>query len=139
MLRQLPQSKTVITKEAVQPIVPWGSWLRSSAGRAGPSGGYQAESLPWNRHIRRMRKAWEVVVHFFSGDGKTWNELGSEDREVLCVDLALHRCHDLLSDQASDLMELCGTGTLQVLHAARYQDCDTARTSLEKERGSGAL
>ena len=65
--------------------------------------------MPWNRHFRRkVRKASEVVVHLFSGgDEKTWQELGTEDRVVVCVDLALHRGHDLLSDQvASFLMEL---------------------------------
>ena len=88
--------------------------------RVVPSGEYQAESLPWNRHVRRrLRRASEVVVHLFSGgDEKTWKELSSEGREILCVDLALHRGHDLLEDQvASYLMELCSTGRVRLILA----------------------
>ena len=51
--------------------------------------------MPWNRHVRRrVWKTSELVVHLFSGgDEKTWQELGTEDRVVLCIDLALDRGH----------------------------------------------
>ena len=53
---------------------------------------------------------------FSGGDEKTWQELGTEDRVVVCVDLALHRGHDLLSDQvASFLMELCSSGKVRMV------------------------
>eukprot|EP00435_Cladocopium_sp_Y103_P069412 s890_g33.t1 len=80
---------------------------------------WKGEDLPWNRRKRRrLRCAKEIVLHLFSGgDPGFWEkELAAPGREVLCVDLAIHKDQDLRNDAIMAYLQyLCQLGTVAVV------------------------
>eukprot|EP00435_Cladocopium_sp_Y103_P057857 s294_g20.t1 len=80
---------------------------------------WKGEDLPWNRRKRRrLRCAKEIVIHLFSGgDPGFWEkELAATGREVLCVDLAIHKDQDLRNDAIMAYLQyLCQLGTVAVI------------------------
>ena len=78
--------------------------------------GWKGETLPWNRRIRRrLRCAREIVIHLFSGEDPVFweKELAAPGREVLCLDLAIHKDQDLRRDAVMAYLQyLCQLGTV---------------------------
>ena len=89
-------------------------------GRVLPDDQFDPELLPWNRHVRRrLKKADEIILHLFSGpDERTWKELETKDRRVLCVDMELHRGQNLLAKHvAAYILHLCLSGKVRMILA----------------------
>ena len=85
-----------------------------------PDDQFDPELLPWNRHVRRgLKKADEIILHLFSGpDERTWRELETKDRRVLCVDMELHRGQNLLAKHvAAHILRLCLSGKVRMILA----------------------
>ena len=102
MLRQLPWSKTLLTKDDIQPIVPLGVLMEL---------GY---TVIWNQQSFELTDPNGCVV----GDSSSlqWrhrsSELATKGREVLCVDTQIHPGQDLLNDDVMSYLlsvqERCG-------------------------------